>query len=667
MTQLSSNEMNAWLKDKEYDKVWTKVNKHLDRHAKDVISANKFLTALAFHLYHTKMENERVAREAADATVKAVDVMAEGHALLDEATVKKVMTSANNLIFRGFLRDGWIEASLAVCGSVQELLTRLANHDLAAFFGKVKETVGTTIKLSLESLKGDSAKEVKAMLKAMLNELAREQLPLRTLGLHKWRLELLYLLVRHSAYQKFEQVKAAVGEAINYVRENPTQNVVGCGCDRVFVVTVKFADFLAASSRTAHLLDEELYSARDAMLVLVKAQVKYSPSPRSLKVWCHLFENPRDSTLKYSESVASELSRLASKSDGSATSKVLRSFAAHCKFRLSYHRLREKMANSLEVEPRARKSDEEMEAVKDIGDVNPYVNMSKEQEEQMLDLLLESLNCLSEAFEGDDYFSHAFRVGVILGMIHSTAEYLCLSGYLGQARRAFRLMWRVAKAYKMENYKRLAMSNLLRCTRQDEEDDMLEEGRNAFRTMDKNADANETPLWQLVTAVAWRDFHNGRRERAFKLCRLLLAKLQESKNASSMDAMYKVAKADALTLMAHLRSCPGAFVSIKGEDKTERLGPLEFANEAFRYSLSALKSVSVQSRDERSSFPSLSRLSQLLMATRVHWRVLLLRYDLFSRVRMPKEMRLYAKMAEEVVQTAAIPIRFLDAITTSYL
>ena len=107
---LSSTDLNAKFKEGNYDYVDITVTKHFQTSPNDRVSAMKYLTALAFHLFHLPCGSleSSVAKSLARLSVQALEIFhkrSKGDlALTEQATyedLEKIHNNCLNIIFRG--------------------------------------------------------------------------------------------------------------------------------------------------------------------------------------------------------------------------------------------------------------------------------------------------------------------------------------------------------------------------------------------------------------------------------------------------------------------------------------------------------------------------------------------------------------------------------------
>ena len=99
VTVLSSNELNAKFKAKDFRFLKDLVRGHFRTNPADKTSATKFLNALAFHLYHNPLSDPDIAQDLV--RLVALSLAALKESKLEKELADKVETSMSNIIFKG--------------------------------------------------------------------------------------------------------------------------------------------------------------------------------------------------------------------------------------------------------------------------------------------------------------------------------------------------------------------------------------------------------------------------------------------------------------------------------------------------------------------------------------------------------------------------------------
>ncbi len=337
---LSSNDLNARLKAKEYSSLLPEVRRHLKERPVDAVSALKFLTAFAFHAFHNRLEDAGAAALAAECAAESYSVL-EKAAAIDPASVQKAAAAANNIVFKGFLRDCWLKCAMSVSTAAASFFGAAGDSGLSGFFSEAAQCVGAEVSEACLRCGPDAARDARRLLRA--NQLASSHLSTRIMVLRVLRLEMLVFCARQRGGEAVPKVKEAVLSALQHVGENPPQNAAREVFDRIFVLCAKLGEILLPSARARQPLREALESARDFLAKSFKEDRSNPPPPRSLTVWCHLFETELESGPSEgggAEALLSELAALSSDCEGeedgakSRQRRVFRAFVAHGRFRL---------------------------------------------------------------------------------------------------------------------------------------------------------------------------------------------------------------------------------------------------------------------------------------------------------------------------------------------
>lgn len=677
---LSSNDLNLRLKNKRYSPLLKEVRAHLAANPKDALSAKKFLTAFAYHAFNNPLRDEAAASEAAGCTVGAFAVLREAaeEGRLDGAKLKAAADAASNILFRGFLRDCLLEASAAVAAAVEDFLSAAGQEELAAFYARVRELIAGSVSKAcrLSSGHGEARRTLSDPDNRFLGQLASSHLATRTAAAHLLNLEMLSVVARRKGGEVTVAAHKAVKEALAFTAAAAAQELPEKAArnllTEIFKYAANFGDLLSST---------DFRGLLKAMLLAAKENLsrhfwenKFVPTPRCLAIWCQLFELSLDrEATEQPEELLSQLSKIAEKMcEEQRVCNVFLSFVCLSRFRLRYTQHRWRMEKEMEMERAAQKAkaglpapQEEDEEVKNIGDVNPYVmGLSKEQEEELLELLLQCLRHMEEAslFSTLPPPSPPLHVTLMGNMILTAADFFDLSGFSAYSEDAFVCLLKLAKAYSAtryrppaSKYRLLAAAGLLRLGCGDTK--WASEAEEALKAVDPSEEEwGQLTLW---AAVAKRDFHLVKFERSKRLSSLSLRRARELQDVGSIAGKVLLAELYRVRTLLCTVSGPGPEDRGEGEEEEEEVGPLELVADAYKYSASAVYYASSSycaPSVKHPRWPELSRLAGLLDASRVHGEVLRTRMDLLTQVRMPKEMRLYAKLALEFAQSSALAL-----------
>ena len=489
-------------------------------------------------------------------------------------------------------------------------------------------------------------------------------LPTKTLSLHLLRMKAVRALVSEKSTGGAEEACKAIEQAAAFVETPEMQRDELAWW--VFEVASNLTEAVSASIRDKEPLRKVLAKMAECLSnrILGNRFPKEQRLLKSLAILFHFLET----TLEVSsdscqvEGCLSQMQRVAMKaSAGAPECNLFLGYVHHARFRLSYQqhhwRVRYEMKKKSAAGEERSREEEQRDEVLAVGDVNPYVmeGMRKEQEEEMMEQLLQSVHCMekvptSSALQNLLPWSQIVKKR-IMRVVSTAADFLALIGLVSHSEKASACLLRLSRTVGYTHCELLALANLVRLGSSE-----CAYGDETTKAMNKS-DAEVGQL-HLCAAVAAKDLHRSEFDRADRMCELMLRRLDAKRDLNSV-----VLKADVYRLKALLAAAR----------KTDgKKGPIELSSEAFTQSSMALNRARADylrrppsSAKQESSSPSgirpfwadLEALSGLFSASRIHGEVLEARLDLFAQVGMPKEMRLYSKLGMQFSQEAALPLR----------
>ena len=662
MAVLSSTVLNEKLKNKDYG-VLDDAKKHFSSHPADVVSANKLCTALAYHIYHNRVTDGDAADSAAGVVRTCYNILEEGikSKTLDAAGVEKAATSAPNILFKGFLRDGWCKHVSALAPALEAFHAAAGRPQDAAVFSALKGLADQAGKLM--GGKPEVAKETRRRLEA--NSLAVMNAVLRLTSIHVLHLDLLVVEGRSCG-------KAAVletGAALLKVAERQAMKVAkpesqhwSNARDQLVVACIKLGE-LASACNCAAMEKQFVAAGRRILTALCKATGHRPPLPRAAGCLVtaaeHQMEKKDDegtvAVLSELESVLKKIETDEKFKSGQHVVNLIRgcseSLAAIVEYR-AYQKQISEQAKELEQaqgNKEANEASNDAEDVKEIADVNPYlVGMSIAREEGIVQRLTSAVRSWSTACEATANFTASITgiSSTLLLKIMSVAMYLLqLLGFDTQARNCAETLFKISAALSNQYFKLCSIYTIIMQDRALPAEPIKTDVRKMLHTLQNSKQRESSTTLFLPLALAWVEYHRGHYDQSKQLCIELLAFL----GASSSGISSRVIESGVFRLLSRLQKTSSSFVG----EATHEQGPLELITDAFRSSL-------IAAHFSRSNFDG-DRMSSTNMeffrAANAHMDVLEARVKVCEEVKLPKELRLYGKLSYEFATQCSLSTR----------
>ncbi len=676
---LSSTELNSLLKGKEYSLVLRQVMGHFSSRPNDHVSACKFITALAFHVYHNPpspvRKGDGVAGELGDAACAAFSILSSKSVSPEVAS--KASTGARDLLFRGFLRAGCLEVSLKLSASVGRFYRETLNSvEMVSLLTKTENLIRWLMKMIETRPQVES--EVRTRLKNSTVHASSWNYSTMVLAIRRLRLHVLYVASGSGADDgASKELTANLGRILKDVLSLANEKISSISViDSILIIAAKHCENLLAATTPDKLSSElpDLLASATSVLKNYGGQV----TPRAFSLYCTLFEeNCRRGQQGGSKEIFTELLAVAEPRD-SVTFTLVRAYALVGRLLVKYTDLqlllveeKSKISHGEEAEHVDDKNKTEADAVKEIGDINPYMlNLSLTKEEHLYNLADQALSYLQEVFPEDcnsnDIVSTTlpFSNKTVLTMLYVLSLFFLLLDFADRSLEASSLLLKLAKTYKFTYFSTAALGNILKLQAR-VSGKVLEAAEEVLHSLHSPpiGDGNQLRYYYfLLVPCAWNSYDNQQMDRASAICGHLIRAV----DGLSMTSSKCLLLAETNLLLARIRLAKGSFVTYPACDDPQlpprcgglrrvmEDGPLEFVAEAMYWS-STVVHRTVTCRD-------LTTLGQCLKSYIVHREVLQARLEVCSASRLPLEMRLYAKTCMQFGQDCYLPVRYSHKI-----
>ena len=671
--QLSSNTLNALFKTFDYAKCFDLVETHFQANH-DVVSVSKFLNALAFHAYYNPIPYDKSIGPSSTVGDKVIEllgtcfrVLVEGEAVAVEVR-DKILTSANNVLMKRFLKDGAWSFVKRMSEVLQLYVSHLKLPDQVDFLDAFRDYAAAAEKF--QTLCPEMSKDAKAS--GTDGRFVSGKYVFRTILARYKICELRLFLI-----SKKPKVAAKIGVSdfkdlfANLCRLTlalPTEDVAlySGWQDRILSLGARYAIHWTSnsSSESQSLLEacvthyQNVSKTEPRFFTGIGALITFSQLSD-----CHDRANRRDEVLSVLGQQRAALDQVLLLKDNLAQAKLTRFqlniFLAHNAFQ-TFRVTCDKSIKAVEVEliknkkllerltisSKKASSNGEDDEKGEAGDLNPYtVGLTQHDEAEKRSSLLNILDLYEKAFDpstsGDDkkclqgtYISGR-ACGRALGW---TSEFLGMLGYESDKKRAINILITVCQEFKLAEYECIALKELVSL----EGDKLSDAHRQRIATL---LTKDNTQLYSLNLSLALADLHlrTGSAPKCVKLCNKIL------KRAESTDYVLRTE----VHLLISRAFCALSYSQITSLncDTIVAKGPLEAVYEAFKW---------VSHADQymgKYRMWNHDLTYNAMRETRLRYEILNLRIKLSQWAGLSREMRLFGKMSLEQIQALSLPSR----------
>ncbi|TRY73270.1 hypothetical protein TCAL_01938 [Tigriopus californicus] len=660
---LSSTTLNAFFKAQDYGSVIETVTKFLDQvdsapfpATDSAASVGKFLNAAAFHLYYQAVAQTAHQASLAKCLTRAFETLSRAPTRPTELN-EKCQSAGLNIILKRYLLDlDWPHLNLlgqAFLGFVQ---STNAAPDLVVFLTHL-----LALSRSCHDLLATSPNWQPHLALALKDHRFGA-------GDYAWRsFFVLYtdLDIRCLAAKKgvpaVSDFLDRLQMTIVFVREkwpaDPNQTIP---CyERLVAQGTKMGACLVSQKRIAEA--QSVFAASQRLFVDHMQPIgKYVPSIRIVALFNQILElavSEKDTrqTLKVVQILQDILGRI---QRGKATAitpfsaSVCLALTHFYTFRCSYDQL--VSVTSQEIQSNARlaaqtkppenalSNDDPNDNCKDIGDNNPYViTLTAEREIELFSVLKKVLALLQEGFglKERSLSGTGLSPNSVIRMIGCLGEFLDLLGYSPESETARGIFWEACQVFNNKDQEMCALKSLaqsqgeLNPSQQDRVKALLQEPKTSAQL-------------NLSLALAWDLLSRSRIKECFQICSSVL-------DLATSDCSGRLLVSESywiLTLCATKRRIPNPPNSLIHH------GPHELGYEAYRNIMVTCASLEKQF----GKYDSL--LLDHMRSIRLKNEIIALRSHLFLWTGLAKELRLYGKIHLELVQSLALPTRFVSSL-----
>eukprot|EP00095_Tigriopus_kingsejongensis_P011876 maker-scaffold180_size281610-snap-gene-1.30 protein:Tk11876 transcript:maker-scaffold180_size281610-snap-gene-1.30-mRNA-1 annotation:"PREDICTED: uncharacterized protein LOC100680231" len=651
-TTLSSTSLNAWFKAGDLEAVIRATRAHLASDPADGGSVGKFLNALAYHAYHHRIEDEAGLAALVELTAQAFERLA-GWPSQGSAADDKCQSAGCNVILKRLLIDLNFPAVATVGTAFRGYALARGRPEVGEFLQQL---------LRFNALAADWAEQSPALRRDLAGLLPGHRLGSGDFALRTFFVQLLGLELRVQWIKRengeLEPYRDATEAARAWVRAHVDRQASVACWESLLGQGLKLGLWLGSSRRSGE-AQQQLLTALALYTSELKPLPHYVPSQRVVSLYNHLLDGyasagDRAAIAEQAPMLTQVLAQIQSSRHPSLGSFGLHVCLSMChfhQFRRAYDTLVEATAREIEHNERLGAQsqsekpdpDDPNQNIKDIGDVNPYLlTLTLEKEAELfrtLKIILASLLTASNASD-TALTGTGLSPNAVLRMIGCLAEFFQLFGYSSEYETTLGILYHTSQSLGHREHEMVAIKALVRA-----QDHFLGPVvRERIQTL------LQSPIGaahlNLSLALAWDCLHQSRWEQAFQLCASVV-------DQAAGDCPGKLIAAEAFLLLSlcssdqRITCAPPSLV---------HHGAQEFAFEAYRAVMVTCASLMKHAALHDSLY------IDVLRGHRLKMEIVVLRAELYKWTGLPKDLRLYGKLALQHVQSLALPSRLVETL-----